>query len=118
MIFFKKWVLQFWAQIPKKRAPTGPEIKRELSWDFLGRIIVPNFLSEGPVLGLRTLTWQFSECKVGPPLGPPRALPESLNPYIKDTHLGERRRRRKKRRRRRKKKNAPTESGPLPDYTH
>ena len=29
---------------------------------------------------------------------------------IKDTHLGERRRRRKK-------KNAPTESGPLPDYT-
>ena len=106
----KKLVLQFWAQIHNKQAPKGPEMKRELSWDFFGRIIVPNFLSEGPVLGLRTLTWQFSEWKVGPPLGPPRALPESLNPYIKDTHLGERRRR--------KKKNAPTESGPLPDYTH
>ena len=54
-------VLQFCAQIPNKQAPKGPEMKRELSWDFFGRIIVPNFLSEGPVLGLRTLTWPFSE---------------------------------------------------------
>ena len=54
-------VLQFRAKITKKQAPKGPELKRELSWDFWGRIIVPNLLSEGPVLGLRTLTWQFSE---------------------------------------------------------
>ena len=60
----QKMVLQFWAKIPKKQAPKGPEMKRELSWDFFGRIIVPNFLSEGPVLGLRTLTWQFWELKV------------------------------------------------------